>query len=109
VIHAQKMQNPVQHQDAKFVGRGVSELFGLIFSAVYRDGDFADETLRGTGRKGQNVGGIVVAEEVAVQALQFSIASEQASEVVAARDFGAQPFGEAAQFRTRQPDGSTLK
>jgi len=111
VIHAQQVEETVQHQDADFVFERVAEGGGLRAGAGGGDRDFAERALE--ARPGglshgerKDVGGIVLAQEVAVQAAECGIAGDKTGETGTLSDFAAQSSGEAfqvaaVQFRRR--------
>jgi len=98
----------MQHQDADFVFEGVAERGGLCAGAGCGDGYFTKlpdgRRKRLPHRKREDVGGVVFAEEAAVEAAEFAIAGDEAGEAGAPGDFATQSPGEvfqvaAVQFR----------
>ena len=104
MVHAQQVQNAVQHQDAKLALGIVAELAGLGAGTVEGDGNVAEVVGRrkglphrgnrsltfaapigqGTAREGKDVGGVIFSAKFTVQAAQFRVAGHQAIEAAAA-------------------------
>jgi hypothetical protein len=105
------VEETVQHQDADFVFERVAEGGGLGAGAGGGDGDFAERGLE--DRPGglsywerKDVGGVVFAQEVAVEAAEGGVAGDHTAEAGTVRDLAAQGSGEAfqvaaVQFRRR--------
>src|SRR5471030_1351178 len=87
VIHAQQVQDAVEHQDPDFLLGLVAEFAGLGAGARKRDGDIAKQAFTGkagreaypTGER-EHVRGVILAAEIAVQTAQFGVARDQAIE-----------------------------
>src|ERR1700733_808139 len=85
------MQDAVQDQDADFIFGRVMPLPGLSAGALQRDRYVADGTVVFGGER-QNVGRVVLTEELGVQGLQFSVVRDAAVELASGRDTMAQLF-----------------
>ena len=93
MVVAHQVKHAVQHQDADFLLDGVAEFARLRAGAASGDGDVAEERAARAGRLGrerEDVGGVVLAAEVAVQAAQFGVAGDQHVEGAALGDFLSQ-------------------
>ena len=75
----------------------------LLDGPIGRNRDLSQETVRAGGRKGEDVGRVVLAKELTVKPLQFGIIHNQANEAAAARDPLFQAPGKAVQV----PPGDT--
>ena len=64
----------------------MAKFAGLCRRTLNGDGNFAESTAGLAGWKGQDVGGISLAKEFAIQTKQFAIACDQATERSTAGD-----------------------
>jgi hypothetical protein len=97
VVHAQQVEEAVQHQDADFVFKRVAECGCLSPGLGGGDGHFAEGWGRWLCRKREDIGRVVFAEEIAVEAPQIAVAGDEACERAILGNFAAQSSGEAFQ------------
>ncbi len=109
MIHAEQVQDPVQHQDADLVELRMPELAGLPGGAAGGDGQLAQPSCSLLGGKRQYVGRVIVAEEFAIQAAQLAIVGDQAVKLAAGRNRITQAAGEGLERWTAQSGGSAAK
>ena len=88
VIVTRQMKNSMQCQDSNFLGCGVTQASGILGCDLRRDGNFAREVpvLFRIARKGEYVGGSVLAAKTGVQRTQFAACGHQ--EIHAALETG---------------------
>jgi len=96
----------MEHEDADLLLEGVAEMARLLTGPLNGEGHFTKEIIGAGGRKREHVGGPILAEEVAVQAAQFAIVSEQAGETAARGQFFGKLFGEPPEAGAGQAAGS---
>ena len=96
MVHAQKMQHAVEHQDGDLLFHRVPKLARLPGGALGRNGDLAQVSARLAAGEGKDVGCVVLTQKLEVQPPQFAVAGDQAGEAAARGDFFAQALGELA-------------
>jgi hypothetical protein len=107
MIHAQQVQQAMQHENPDLLQGAVAEGPSLGAGAWKGDGDVSKKGARGGER--QHVGGVIVAQKLKVQAAQFGIARDQAVEGAAMGHFHLEAAGEsldepAAEIRRDAPE-----
>jgi hypothetical protein len=83
MIHAGQVQQAMEHQDTEFIDASMAEFCGLGLGAFGGNDDFSQIFACGGVREGQNIGGVVVAQEHGVQAAQFGVTADDARELAA--------------------------
>lgn len=98
VVVAEEVEEAVEEEDAEF-GRGVVAVGGgLGGGAVPGNSYVAQWALGLAGGKREDVGGVVLAEEVAVHALEAGVGGNEAAEGAAEGDFIAEGAGKGLEF-----------
>jgi len=97
VVVAEEVEEAVEEQDGDLLFDGVAEGIGLIEGAGDADGHFAKAAGRVRGGKTEDVGGGVLAEEVAIQLAQVPVGGQQGGEGGAAGDFDLEAEGKIAE------------
>jgi hypothetical protein len=83
MVHTEKVEQPVEHQDSDLLINAVSVPARLICSPLDRDGDFAEELVRSRLWKGDHIGWVIVGQELPVEAPQFLIVGKETAETAA--------------------------
>ncbi len=120
VVVTEEVEEAVEEEDAEFGGGVVGVGGGLGGGAVPGDGDVAKEAGAGVGAGGpvlvrftgwerQDVGGVVLAEEVSVHALELGIGGDEAAEGAAEGDFVAEGAGESLEFAAAEAGGAVFE
>jgi hypothetical protein len=79
VVHPGEVEEAVEEEDADFVGEGVAVFGGLAPSGVEGDGQVAGVAVAETfgGWEAEDVGGLIFAAIVAVEAAEGGVGGEQ--------------------------------
>ena len=102
MIVAEQVQKAVEHEDTHFGLNRVSKGGRLFAGAFQRDGEVAERSRGGAGREAQDIGGVVVTKEVAIQAAESGVRGEETSEGTALRNLPLEGLGELAQRTSRE-------
>jgi hypothetical protein len=97
MIHAQQMQDTMQHKDADFILSRVPPFACLGARPLHGYSDVPEKICILSLRKGQNVSGVIFAEKLRVQSAEFGVIGDAAMEIAAARYAIAQHLGKGLQ------------
>jgi len=108
VVEAGEVEEAVEEEDAEFGFERVVEVRGLAGGGIERDGEVAGmlvsggEAGHGLGGEAEDVGGLVLATEGAIEAFELGVGGEEDVDVAPESESGA---GAVKEARQRGPGG----
>ena len=107
VVHAGEVQETVEEEDAELFGESVAVLGGLAAGGLERDGEITGvAVVEALGRgEAENVGGLVLAAELAVQAAESSVVRQEDFDLAVEADCGPCLVGETGERNARKSPG----
>ena len=109
MIVSEQMEESVEHQDPDLFLGGVSKGSGLGLRAVERDGEIAQGSRGGKRREAQDISGIVVPEEFAIEALQGGVSGEKTGKGTSGGDVLLEDARELMKRAAREPGPGGFK
>src|SRR5688572_3300540 len=97
MIHAEQMEQSVQHQNSKFIPQAVLQPGGLLPCASHRNSQIP-RSASVPCRKGEYVGRIIAAEELSIQPLKFAVIREKTRERPSGGNLRTDSLRELAQL-----------
>jgi len=103
VVFTGQVKQTVEEEDFNFDMEGMGEMGGLAGGGVERDGEvagvlfFERAAREGVGGKAEDVGGLILSTEGAIEALEFGVGGKENVNMAGERDGGAGTVEEARQ------------